>query len=404
MHCKFLQQHHIIQPNKHSNHLNLHNNYSDSPEDILMVDTEPHLEHMEHAAHQHHGVSLEEVEDEGDGGQTMAGDPMVEVYPDAGTALHEEAGQQPWEPFASLDEWKLAEWMMKKGISQQSMNELINLSFIQSCGPPSFHDNHALLVKIDSLPAGPEFQCIELEATGDQVNNKGYSSETLELWMRDPIKCVKELMGNPEFADNMAYSPVCKWKHHEGHKHHVYDEAWTADWWWETQAKLHKGSTIAHVILSSDKTQLSNFSSDKSAWPVYITLGNILKAIQQKPSQQATILLGYLPIPKLECFSEARCSGMAQQVFHHCMWKLLEPLVEAGNNGVEMACADGMACLVFPLLAAYVADFPEQCLAACINESRCIGCKMPQDEQGEPLHSPLHSQAMVLQTMRAWIA
>ncbi|KAG9022602.1 hypothetical protein FRB95_014561 [Tulasnella sp. JGI-2019a] len=169
--------------------------------------------------------------------------------------------------------------MMKKGISQQSMNELINLSFIQNYGPPSFHDNHALLAKIDSLPAGPKFQSMELVATGDQVDDEGHSSETLELWMRYPVECVKELMGNPAFADNMVYCPVHKWKCVGGCKHHIYDEAWTADWWWETQAKLCQGSTIAHVILSSDKTQLSNFSGNKSAWPVYMTLRNISKDI-----------------------------------------------------------------------------------------------------------------------------
>ncbi|KAG8978586.1 hypothetical protein FRB93_010953 [Tulasnella sp. JGI-2019a] len=257
-----------------------------------MMDSEPNLEHLEHAENQCYRVSLEEVEDEGDGGQGTLGDSRMEEYPDAGTALHvgegphqvehqtqDEAGQQPWEPFASLDEWKLAEWMMKKGILQQSMNELINLSFIQKCGPPSFHDSHALLAKINSLPAGPKFQHMELVATGDQVDKDGHSSETLKLWIRDPVECVKELMGNPAFADNMAYGPVRKWKHAGGCRHRIYDEAWTADWWWETQAKLCKGSTIAHVILSSDKTQLSNFSGDKSAWPVYITLGNISKDV-----------------------------------------------------------------------------------------------------------------------------
>ncbi|KAG8977744.1 hypothetical protein FRB95_001461 [Tulasnella sp. JGI-2019a] len=120
MHCIFLQQHHIIHSNPDDNHKN-------SSEDEQMMDAEPNLEHMEHTVHQHHGVSLEEVEDEGDGGQEMASDLTIEVYPEAGTALYEgeapcqvefqmqeEAGQQPWEPFASLDKWKLTEWMMKK--------------------------------------------------------------------------------------------------------------------------------------------------------------------------------------------------------------------------------------------------------------------------------------------------
>jgi hypothetical protein len=33
---------------------------------------------------------------------------------------------------------------------------------------------------------------------------------------------------------------------------------------------LPSGATIAPVILASDKTQLSRFKGDKSAWPVYV--------------------------------------------------------------------------------------------------------------------------------------
>ncbi|KAG8986685.1 hypothetical protein FRB94_002607 [Tulasnella sp. JGI-2019a] len=51
---------------------------------------------------------------------------------------------------------------------------------------------------------------MELQANGDQEDEDGCTSETLELWMRDPVECVKELMGNPVFAESMAYGPVCK--------------------------------------------------------------------------------------------------------------------------------------------------------------------------------------------------
>ncbi|KAF8587701.1 hypothetical protein K439DRAFT_1337354 [Ramaria rubella] len=79
---------------------------------------------------------------------------------------------------------------------------------------------------------------------------------------------------------------------------------WTGDWWWELQNKLPPGVTISPVILASDKTWLSQFSGDKSAWPVYITIGNIAKSTRAKPSLHSSILLGYIPVSKLTCFSK----------------------------------------------------------------------------------------------------
>jgi Plavaka transposase len=58
--------------------------------------------------------------------------------------------------------------------------------------------------------------------------------EKLELWRRDPIECVSELMGNPMFKDVLKYAPEKAYLDEEKYCH-VYDEMWSADWWWDTQ-------------------------------------------------------------------------------------------------------------------------------------------------------------------------
>ena len=101
------------------------------------------------------------------------------------------------------------------------------------------------------------------------------------------------------------------------------------------------GATIVPVIIASDKTQLSTFSGDKQAWPVYLTIGNIKKCTHWKPSTHATILLGYIPVSKLENFSKECRSVEGYQIFHDSMKIMLEPLVKAGTDGVDMGCTDG---------------------------------------------------------------
>lgn len=57
------------------------------------------------------------------------------------------------------------------------------------------------------------------------------------MWRRDPIECLRELMGNPAFREKMAYSPERVYTDAEG-KNRLFDEMWTGDWWWNLQVSI----------------------------------------------------------------------------------------------------------------------------------------------------------------------
>ena len=144
---------------------------------------------------------------------------------------------------------------------------------------------------------------------------------------------------------------------------------------------------VTTVIVASNKTQLSQFKGDQKAWPVYLTPGNICKELCCQLSAHAAVLLGYLPVSNLECFSDSEQSLAGYQMFHYCIGWILQNLKTAGCQGVEMICADGYVRKVYPILAAYIADYPEQCLVACTMENRCPICKVDPKKWGDPLTS-----------------
>ncbi|CAK5274931.1 unnamed protein product [Mycena citricolor] len=355
---------------------------------------------------------VEEIEDEGDlPGPYYDYFPLpagcvIEQWSPAETVFENLRRKQqtkklpPWAPFDSKEDWELAKWMVTSGVSRRRLDELLNLQKIKVGAKPSFHNARKLYQKVDLLPMGPEWICEVVEIEGDlEDKKKNKMKEEVEFWRRNPLDCIRELMQNPGFREHLRYEPTKVYRDAQGKEREI-NEMWTGDWWWKMQELLPEGVTISPVILASDKTQLSRFSGDKQAWPVYLTIGNIPKALRRKPSAQATVLIGYIPVTKMHCFSQKLRGAAGQQFFHNCMRMLLEPLVEAGKNGVEMLCADGEWRLVYPILAAYIADYPEQCLIACCKETRCPQCDVDADERGDPIASTLRDPDKTVKLMR----
>ncbi|KAJ3861150.1 hypothetical protein EV359DRAFT_47752, partial [Lentinula novae-zelandiae] len=307
-------------------------------------------------------------------------------------------GSEPWEPFRSQDEWELARWLIESGASQGKIDSFLNNV------KPDFKNKRAFFRTIDLLPTGPSFSCTPMEVVGNlkDANGKNHT-EVLELWHRDIFDCVSELMGNPAFNGKQEYAPKREFREMRNGVpcNQQYSEMWTANWWWNVQSKLPEDATVAPIILASDETQLSTFSGDKKAWPVYLSIGNIEKAVWRKPSSRAWVLLGYIPISGLDCYSEDRRSDAGCQLFHDRIKKMLQPLIDKGLTPTEMACSDSFIRSVYALLAAYIADYPEQCRIACCKRNSCPQCTVTSKKQGllEPMNSVYCEPVDIINTL-----
>ncbi|KAJ7199445.1 hypothetical protein GGX14DRAFT_373189 [Mycena pura] len=306
-----------------------------------------------------HKVTCEEVEDEDDQPDVWESIEFPPEY-DAGAYYDEcktefarmreerEAnGQKPWYPFASEEEWELAQWLMTSGISQRKLDKYLKLKAVQSGIKPSFHNKRAFLQYIDCLPKGPQWICQPMEVSGEPDADGNVQTEILDLWYRDPVECVRELLQNPEFKDKQGYIPRWLSRNPDG-TNREFSEMWTSEWWWETQKLLPVGSTLCPIIIATDKTQLTRFRGDQQAWPVYLTIGTIEKATRR----------------------------------------------------AKMGCADGYVRQMMLILAAYVADYPEQCLVCCCRENSCPRCLVRPESRGDTSDAPWREPGETLRILR----
>ncbi|KAG8708171.1 hypothetical protein FRC09_001400 [Ceratobasidium sp. 395] len=296
----------------------------------------------------------------------------------------EREGKRPWDPFASLDEWELAQWLVAHGISKSALDDFMKLRIIRQNITLSFTSYHTLYNRMKKLPGGPEWKKETIRMQGNRFNKKGKRlTEKLEVWFRDPIEVLEELLAHPAFANELVFEPRETYLDNE-RTERVYHEMWTGEWWMELQKILPYGATVVPLIFSSDKTCLTNHSGNKEAWPIYLTIGNIPKATRRLTSSHATVLIGYIPVSKLKCFTKGDARREAKhRLFHTCVKKILKSLEAAGRDGVEIECSDGWVRRCYPVLSAWVADYPEQCMIACCNQSSCGQCLVPHDQRGE---------------------
>ncbi|KIK11594.1 hypothetical protein PISMIDRAFT_19393 [Pisolithus microcarpus 441] len=142
-----------------------------------------------------------------------------------------------WAPFHTEGEWDLARFLMKN-VGQTKMDEFLKLNIVRESGV-SFESAWSFLKRVDKLRTGPAWSCEMVDVCGDVVGEDGtLKHEQLELWCRDPIECVQDLMGNPAFRDAMSYVPQRAYTDANG-ENRIYDEMWTGNWWWDVQVSTN---------------------------------------------------------------------------------------------------------------------------------------------------------------------
>lgn len=167
---------------------------------------------------------------------------------------------------------------------------------------------------------------------------------------------------------------------------------------------LPAGATLIPVILASDETHLTNFSGDKKAWPLYLTIGNIPSDVRMKPLSQSVLLLANLPIhPKKASLSRSQKEKI-ESIFQDALYDVLQPLVAIHKTGIELEAGDGQVRQCFLRISGWTADYMEYLKLFGLSMPACPRCLVKPAELQEYVPRTLEHNYELYHTIKCGLA
>lgn len=163
-----------------------------------------------------------------------AGRPLRNVDPN----LRFEVGllNDPWHPFHTLDDFKLAKWFITSKVPRSRIDEYFAAG-LSRLSTPCFRSAYKLDQYIKALDP---YQDLIAWNEGALTHD----GRTSVFFYRDIVHCVEYLLAQPAYRESIIYGPV---REYDGSGQRLYSEMHTADWWWETQVRKYSMSRVPSV-------------------------------------------------------------------------------------------------------------------------------------------------------------
>jgi len=215
--------------------------------------------------------------------------------------------------YGTVEDYEVAQYANKVHNTSAANDKLIALAKRLSTNVTLRDDKHLRQIQ-DSLLEGPLSE--PWLTTEFRIASGG--STTFKVHYRNVLSVIKFLLSYRPFKDNLHYAPV---KDETVDKSRVYTEMHNCDWWWKKQIELQRDdATIVPIIINTDKTALTRHAGDKSAWPVYLTIGNLDGETRRSHTRPGYIFIGLLPISA----SIDKQDNLVAELYHKSMGIIFE--------------------------------------------------------------------------------
>jgi hypothetical protein len=177
--------------------------------------------------------------------------------------------------FRSETDFAAAQWFLSTGCTKGDIDRFFKDKHLEAMqNLLSFTSYDELMGKIYDIPYGIKNNVWNITKIEVEQETIGLPPSTYQIRYWNIISVLEFLIGHKPFEHYLSYTPVRQFGGAEA-DNRIYDEMHTGDWWWRIQEEIPDGGTIILILLASDKTMLSLHHGDQSAWPIYITIGNL---------------------------------------------------------------------------------------------------------------------------------
>ncbi|KAJ3493238.1 hypothetical protein NLJ89_g11065 [Agrocybe chaxingu] len=151
--------------------------------------------------------------------------PLNDILPEA------EAPGNPFAPFATEMDWRVARWVVQDGIGHKSFDRFLEIPGLREKLGLSFKNIREIHQTIDNdIPDRAGIWKTE-DLFFDDAPDVPYT-----IRYRNPLEAIMSLWGDPSLAKHLVYRPQ-KVFTDEDRTSRVYTEMWTGDWWNGVQVK-----------------------------------------------------------------------------------------------------------------------------------------------------------------------
>ncbi|KAK0471475.1 hypothetical protein IW261DRAFT_1425114 [Armillaria novae-zelandiae] len=292
----------------------------------------------------------------------------------------------PWHPFASRNDFELAEHILRTRLNREGRDSLFKVLKTQA-------GDHQSAYTINN-----ESDFKEAWSKAENLLTK-FTKETLTLDFRgEALKYDVHFRPLWEWTLNLlsdeALSPLFVWDavkifqldEKTNEQMRIFNEPWTGDLLWEVQSSLPPGGKPLAYILYADKTRLSSFGTAKG-YPVMARIANLPDAICNGKGWGGGTVVGWLPIVEDDPKHKGKPAwiNFKRVVWHKSFRKIIQSVAEYSHTGYAFKLPhSGKVIVIYPFIFILSADYEEHCMMTLIcgtnSASPCPVCLVPNGE------------------------